>query len=161
MKKNKMIRVLAEVGIFLSVLFVAGSLSGWVDLSGEIEEKNPEAVVVEIDEKQFTELIYDINSTSLKYLGDKPVIVDFYAVWCGPCKRLRPRLEQIAKEYGDDIIVYSIDAERAPKASQFMGIDAFPTLFFIPTEGKPARSVGLLKMGELRHHVDKYLLNKE
>ena len=83
------------------------------------------------------------------------MIVDFYAVWCGPCKRLRPRLEQLAREQKGEVIIYSIDAEKAVELSRRIGIRAFPTLLFIPVEGTPTLSEGLLSLKDLRQQADK------
>lgn len=111
--------------------------------------------VVEITESQFAELIHDFNiSGEWQYKGDKPAVIDFYAVWCGPCKRLRPRLEQLASEYGDEIVVYSIDAEKAPTLSRLVGLRAYPTLLFVPVEGQPTMAEGLLSLKVLRQQVE-------
>lgn len=131
-------------------------LSGDMILSASAQSGHEEAGVVEINQAQFAELVYDYTQEGeWQFKGDKPVIVDFYAVWCGPCKRLRPRLEQLAREQGNELIIYSIDAEKAVELSQRIGIRAFPTLLFIPVEGKPIMMEGLLSMKELREEADK------
>ena len=61
-------------------------------------EQANEGDIIEIDTKQFKELVYDFDSNEVVYKGDKPCIVDFYATWCGPCKVLKPRLKEIAKQ---------------------------------------------------------------
>lgn len=131
-------------------------VSGDVIPSASAQSGQEEAGVVEINQAQFAELVYDYTQEGeWQFKGDKPVIVDFYAVWCGPCKRLRPRLEQLAREQGNELIIYSIDAEKAVELSQRIGIRAFPTLLFIPVEGKPIMMEGLLSMKELREEADK------
>ena len=72
-----------------------------------------------------------------------------------PCKRLRPRLEQLAREQKGEVIIYSIDAEKAVELSRRIGIRAFPTLLFIPVEGTPTLSEGLLSLKDLRQQADK------
>lgn len=131
-------------------------LSGDMILSVSAQSGHEEAGVVEINQAQFAELVYDYTQEGeWQFKGDKPVIVDFYAVWCGPCKRLRPRLEQLAREQGNELIIYSIDAEKAVELSQRIGIRAFPTLLFIPVKSKPIMMEGLLSMKELREEADK------
>lgn len=131
-------------------------LSGDMILSASAQSGHEEAGVVEINQAQFAELVYDYTQEGeWQFKGDKPVIVDFYAVWCGPCKRLRPRLEQLAREQGNELIIYSIDAEKAVELSQRIGIRAFPTLLFIPVKSKPIMMEGLLSMKELREEADK------
>ena len=143
----------------LSIVVGLGFLyfvSGDMILSASAQSGHEEVGVVEINQAQFAELVYDYTQEGeWQFKGDKPVIVDFYAVWCGPCKRLRPRLEQLAREQKGEVIIYSIDAEKAVELSLRIGIRAFPTLLFIPVEGKPIMMEGLLSMKELREEADK------
>ena len=143
----------------LSIVVGLGLLyfvSGDVIPSASAQSGHEETGVVEINQAQFAELVYDFTQEGeWQFKGDKPVIVDFYAVWCGPCKRLRPRLEQLAREQKGEVMIYSIDAEKAVELSRRIGIRAFPTLLFIPVEGKPIMMEGLLSMKELREEADK------
>ncbi len=54
---------------------------------------------------------YEVNK-EWKYEGDKPCIIDFYADWCGPCKKVAPVLEELAKEYDGKIVIYKVDTEK-------------------------------------------------
>lgn len=156
MKTTKIIR---DVVIFAGMLIIAAILSGHLDVTRpkKTNTKN-DAKVIEINQDQFIDLVFDYKSgKEWKFTGEKPVVIDFYATWCGPCKRLRPRLDQLAREYGDDIVVYSIDAELAPQLSAYMGVDRFPTLFFVPLTGTPYKSIGLLPLNKLRKGVEKIL----
>lgn len=160
--KKKTKKILTELVFFAGVLLLAGVISGFVDLSLPKQEADAEATTVEITEEQFKQLIFDFTAGGeWKYKGTKPAIVDFYATWCPPCKRLRPRLETIAKEYGDEIIVYTIDSDQAARASAAMGVRVLPTLLFIPVEGTPTKSEGLLRLSQLRSQVDEILLGKK
>jgi thioredoxin 1 len=60
--------------------------------------------------------------------NDKPVIVDYWAEWCGPCRMVAPVLEEIAKEYGDKIDVVKLNIDENPTVSQKYGIMAIPTM---------------------------------
>lgn len=159
-KKISTKNILKEVGFFAGVLLLAGVISGWIDLTPQKAAaqtaSDKVATVIEIDEDQFADLIFDFrNETEWRYKGNKPAVVDFYASWCGPCKRLAPRLEQLAKEYGDDVIIYKIDAEENAFLSRAMGVTAFPTLLFIPVEGTPTMGKGLMSLRTLREEVEK------
>ena len=79
---------------------------------------------------------YEGNPTEWKYLGEKPAIIDFYASWCGPCKRVAPILDELAAEYGDKIDIYKIDTEQEQELAAAFGIRSIPTLLFVPMEGK-------------------------
>ncbi|MDO5016950.1 MAG: thioredoxin domain-containing protein [Porphyromonas sp.] len=151
---NKVIKTV--VFAFLALGLVAGC--GFTSSSKQKGENaaGGGGTVIEITEDEFAELVYDFkNGGEWNYKGDKPAVIDFYAVWCGPCKRLRPRLEQLAHEYGDEIVVYSIDAEKALTISSMIGLRAFPTLLFVPVEGTPTLGEGLMSLKALREEVEK------
>jgi thioredoxin 1 len=60
--------------------------------------------------------------------SDKPVLVDFWAEWCGPCKMIAPTIESIAAEYADKLVVGKINVDNEPDISQKYGIRNIPTL---------------------------------
>ena len=95
-----------------------------------------------------------------KYEGKLPAIVDFYATWCGPCKKLSPLLEDLAQKYAGKIIVYRVDVDAEQQLAQSMGISSMPTLLFIPANGQPQQSVGLVSAEILEKMINEILLVK-
>ena len=95
-----------------------------------------------------------------KYEGKLPAIVDFYATWCAPCKKLSPRLEELAKKYAGKIVVYRVDVDSEQQLAQTMGITGMPTLLFIPLTGQPQQSVGLVSSETLEKMINEVLLVK-
>lgn len=87
--------------------------------------------VKEVTEKTFEQEVLNAN---------KPVLIDFYAPWCGDCKRIGPVLEFIAAEYADRFTVVKIDAERETSLKQKYDIQAYPTLCVIQN-GKPGKYI--------------------
>ena len=63
--------------------------------------------------------------------GDKPVFVDFWATWCGPCRMVSPLVDQLADEYGDRIEFVKIDVDEEPALARRFGIQAIPNLVLI------------------------------
>ena len=62
--------------------------------------------------------------------SDKPVLVDFWATWCGPCRMLGPTIEALAEEMGDKALVCKLDVDQSPEIADNFGITAVPTLIF-------------------------------
>ena len=76
--------------------------------------------------------------------SDKPVLVDFYADWCGPCKMMAPVIEEIAKEYEGKVKVGKLNVDDNPEISEQFDIMSIPTLIFFKG-GQPAnRSTGVI-----------------
>ncbi len=99
--------------------------------------------VIALDDAGFKEKVYDFEKENTwVFKGDKPVIVDFYADWCGPCKRVAPILEELQKEYGDVIQIYKVDTDRARKVAEAFRITSIPSFLFIPAKGEPQMAKG-------------------
>ena len=75
------------------------------------------------------------NFESQVLQSDKPVLIDFWASWCGPCRMLAPTIEQIAKEYQGQFVVGKINVDEQPELSSEFGIMSIPTLMVFK-EGK-------------------------
>ena len=122
--------------------------------------KTPGAVIALTDETFKQKVFnYEINR-EWKYEGKLPAIIDFYANWCGPCRQLSPRIEEIAKEYAGKIVVYKVDTDVERLLSQNLGISSLPTLLFIPVNGQPQVSMGALPKETLVKAVNEVLLVK-
>lgn len=103
---------------------------------------------------------YESNPNEWKYLGDKPALIDFYASWCGPCKMIAPILEDLAAEYGDEIVIYKVDTEQEQELAALFNIRSIPTLLFIPVNGQPQLTQGAMSKDQFKTTIDKVLLGK-
>lgn len=85
----------------------------------------------------------------------KPVVVDFFATWCGPCKVLSPRLDKLAGEFGDRIKFVSVNVDQSPDLSTRFNIEGIPTVIYFGKDGKVAdRSIGVLSEADLRAKLE-------
>ena len=107
-------------------------------------------------EKTFTTANFDKEVLQ----ADKPVLVDFYADWCGPCKMIAPSLEQLAKEYAGKIDIYKVDVDKETELAQVFGIQGIPALLYIPMTGKPQMLQGALPKDQLKEKIETILLKK-
>jgi thioredoxin 1 len=122
--------------------------------------KNSKTIV--LNTKSFSEKVFDFNNeTEWKYKGDKPAIIDFWAAWCGPCRRVAPLLEEIAAEYGGEIYVYKVNVDEEVELARAFGIRSIPTILFVPMEGTPQASLGAVPKNQLKKSIETLLLNKE
>ena len=120
-----------------------------------------EVQVQPLTRTEFLKKVFDYKSSpdSWKYLGDKPAVIDFYATWCGPCRRLSPILERLAKEYSGKITVYKVDVDAEPELASVFGVRSIPSVLFIPMAGKPQMTVGLQPERTIRKTIDEFLLD--
>ena len=122
----------------------------------------PENVPVHLNKVQFLDKVadYEKNPDTWVYRGDKPAIIDFYATWCGPCKAVAPILDDLAKEYRDQIYIYKIDTDQEQELAADFGIRSIPSLLFIPMNGQPQMIQGAIGKEEFKKIIDEFLLKE-
>ena len=84
----------------------------------------------------------------------KPVLVDFYADWCGPCKMMAPVIDELDAEIGDRAHFCKINVDEAEKIAISLGIDSIPTIIIFKGGKEAARSVGLVSKDALAEKID-------
>ncbi len=89
--------------------------------------------------------------------ADLPVMVDFYATWCGPCKTLTPIVEKLAGEYEGRLKVGKINIDEAPQTPVQFSVRAVPTIVFFKDGQAVNTMVGLKRESELRSQIDSLL----
>jgi thioredoxin 1 len=86
-----------------------------------------------------------------------PVIVDFWAPWCGPCKMVAPMLEKISKEMGNKLVVAKVNTDENPQWATQYGVQGIPTMLFIYGGKIVHRQVGALPERMLREAVTQFM----
>lgn len=98
--------------------------------------------------------ITESNFEAMVKESAKPVLIDFYADWCGPCKMLAPVLEAISDEH-TDVMVAKVNVDDNPGLASAFGVSAIPTLV-VMKDGKPvAKQVGMLSKSEILRMLGK------
>ena len=101
-----------------------------------------------INQDQFRELIADWSAVEWEMLNPRPVVVDFYADWCQPCKRLEPMLRQIAQHYQGTVDFYRINVDENSDIADVFQIRSIPFLLICPLKGEPKSVIGVYPQQE-------------
>lgn len=115
-----------------------------------------------ITTKQFKEKVWDFekNQTEFVLESDVPVILDFWASWCGPCRMLLPELTALNKDYKGKLKIYKINTDEERELSRMFNVKVLPTIYFI-TKDKITYVQGYRTKSELKQIVDNFLLNHQ
>ena len=88
------------------------------------------------------------------------VLLDFYATWCGPCRSIAPILEELAKEYEGQIVIYKVDVDKEKGLAQAFNVSSIPAVLYIPLEGEPVMTVGARGKERFKEEIGRLLLQK-
>lgn len=115
--------------------------------------------VVVMNKAMFIEKVFDYeNSKEWKYKGDKPAIIDLYADWCGPCRRMAPIMKELAKEYAGKIVIYKINVDEEPELAALFNATSIPLFVLIPQQKDPQLIQGAADKALFVKAVEEFLL---
>ncbi|MCF8365161.1 MAG: thioredoxin [Bacteroidales bacterium] len=123
--------------------------------SGEGSNK-PEYLTVETFKEKIWN--YEKNPQEWVYEGSEPVIIDFYADWCKPCKMVAPILEEISQDYAGKVKVYKIDTEKQKELAAVFQVSSIPTFLYIPAKGQPQMDKGYKDKATFERIIKEILL---
>jgi len=125
---------------FILLFSIANSLS-----------KSIYIMAIAISEQNFQETVLD---------SEQPVVLDFWAAWCGPCRVLGPTVEELAKEYEGKALIGKVDVDENPQIAMEYGIRSIPTLLFFKDGKLIDRVVGVLTKAQLAQRIEDLLAVK-
>lgn len=145
----------------LVLILVSCSMSAKTDKKDAEEAAKGE--VVTLNKAEFLSKVfnYEKNPSQWVYEGDKPCIIDFYADWCGPCKKVAPIMKELAGEYKNDIVIYKVNVDQEKELASAFGIQSIPSILFVPKQGQPQMAQGALPKEEFVKLINNFLLNKK
>ena len=123
------------------------------------QDKN-ESKVQHITYQDFIDKIWDFekNPDNFVFKGKTAVIVDFYATWCGPCRKVAPVMDKLAEEYSGKLTIYKVNVDQEKDLSAAFQVRSIPTMLFVPLEGQPMMATGALPEQEYRKIIEEQLL---
>jgi thioredoxin 1 len=104
-----------------------------------------------------TTQVTDANYDEIVMQSKIPVLLDFYADWCGPCNMIAPIIDELAEEYEGRALVAKVDTETNPKLSSHFKIKSIPTIMFINNGLLVERFAGLVPKPNLEEILDEYI----
>ena len=101
-----------------------------------------------------TKNITDENFEAEVLKADKPVIVDFWAEWCGPCKMIAPILEELSNEYGEKLKIVKVDVDTNNQTAMEFSIRSIPTLMLMKNGKVEAQHIGAASKAQLQEFIN-------
>ncbi len=123
------------------------SISGNQAEAGTLKKADAEPGKVEyLTYETFIQKVWDFESNPDEwvYKGDVPSVIDFYADWCAPCRRIAPIMDKLAKDYEGQLKVYKIDVDVERKLAGVFQVRSIPAVMFTPLNGQPMMQAGAL-----------------
>ena len=98
--------------------------------------------------------VTDANFEDVILKSDKPALVDFWAVWCGPCRMIAPHVEALAEEYSDRAVIAKLDVDSSRNTAVKFGIQSIPTVMFFKGGKMVDRVIGVVDKKVLKSKLD-------
>jgi thioredoxin 1 len=116
---------------------------------------------IRLTTQDFKEKVFNYEKEKeWSFKGELPVLIDFYADWCAPCKMVAPILEELSNEYAGRLTIYKVDTEAEVELASVFGIRSIPTFLFIPVDGEPMMQPGAVPKKAFQQVIEERLLRQ-
>ena len=124
------------------------------------QENKEESKVKNLTYNEFLKQVWNFESSpnTFIYKGKLPAVIDFYANWCGPCRRVAPIMEKLAEEYDGRLLVYKVNTDQERELANVFQVKSIPMVLFIPLEGQPMMQVGAMQEADYKKVVEEQLI---
>jgi len=129
--------------------------------STAMAQKTTNVEIIDLTLQSFKQKVWNFDKDkTFSRIGNLPIILDFHATWCGPCKMLAPHLQAIQNKYKGKLIIYKIDVDKEPQLAQQFNVQAMPTMIFIGSKTSFRSELGYQEYDALEKLVNKNLFLK-
>ena len=143
-------------------IVILALLLGFAGVGAMAQDNEKVSKVEHLTYDAFLKKVWDFekNPNEFVFKGKTPAIVDFYADWCGPCRKVAPIMEKLALDYDGQLAVYKVNTDQEKQLAAVFQVRSIPMVLFIPMEGKPMMQVGAMPEEGYKQVIDEQLLKK-
>ncbi len=127
------------------------------------KEEAKEGAVKYLTTAAFKKLVWNYEENPQKWVfeGELPVVIDFYADWCRPCKMVAPIMEELAEKYQGKVNFYKVNTDKERELSRVFQIKSIPAILFVPQKGDPKFSVGAMQKEDYIRAIESEVLKNK
>lgn len=160
MKRTKKERIFAEIlknmkkALLIALfLMIAGT-------TANAQDNNNASKVIHLTYKEFLSKIWDFEKhpNEFVYKGKTAAVVDFYADWCGPCRKVGPIMEKLAATYDGQLAIYKVNVDQEKDLAAAFQVRSIPAVLFIPLKEQPMMQVGAMSEASYKKVIEEHLL---
>lgn len=109
--------------------------------------------VAEATEATEAGAVKELKDSAQLVVADKPIIIDFNATWCGPCKQFAPHFHAVAEKYADKALFYSVDTDKWPNVATAFKVEGIPMVAIVTKDGKTVTRTGYMEETDFEKFV--------